>query len=139
MSSLQTIVYRIEQLHELDNTDQIRLLIQEPTQESTQKIEKELHLWLNGIASIFAMLSLNPAAESATDLRRRLNTLMNRLDKCISEIIEQEADTGMLKEQEYKSLYLLLGGCRGVSEAVITFAAAADTIDWDQWHEEVFS
>lgn len=131
VTSLQAIVYRIEQLHEVNIAGQVSL--------STREIEKEIHLWLNGIASIFAMLSLNPTAESAADLRKRLAILLNRLDKRINDIIEQVSDAEVLREQEYKNLYLLLGGCRGVSEAVITFTDVAGTIDWGQWRDEVFS
>jgi hypothetical protein len=44
-----------------------------------------------------------------------------------------------MNQEEGELFFRLLGGYRGVSEAALAYAGAAQPINWSQWREERFS
>ena len=89
-------------------------------------------------AAIFGTWSEHPDLESAAVLRERLKALLARLDQRIGEALEQ-TNTVVADDRRQQNVYRLLARARGVSEATIAYAGVANTIDWAQWREEVFS
>jgi uncharacterized membrane protein YccC len=130
VTSLQTLVYRIEELLEAGDTRQAEPL--------GRAMGEDVRAWRAGIESTFSGWSSSPEAEPATGLQERLATWLTGLEKRIGETFEQ-TDTGALSDQGRENFYRLLGGCRGVSEAAVAYAGAAGTIDWADWRKEVFS
>jgi hypothetical protein len=48
------------------------------------------------------------------------------------------AGEGTLSAQDGENFYRLLNAYRGVSDAVVAYAGAAQGIDWEQWRESRF-
>ena len=138
VTGLQALVYRLDQLQEVGDGRQGDHQGVHQTAAITQEMDKDVRAWLIGIASIFGTWSEDPELESATLLRERLKALLTRLDKRIGEALEQ-TNTAAIGDRRQQGFYRLLAGARGLSEATVAYAGVADTIDWAQWHEEVFS
>ncbi len=129
VTSLQALVFRIEELLEAGGSRQADSL--------TRAMGEESRAWRAGIESTFAEWSSSPETEPAAGLEERLTTWLAGIEKRIAETLQQ-TDTGKLGDQDGESFYRLLGGLRGVSEAAVAYAGVAGTIDWEEWQEEVF-
>jgi len=89
------------------------------------------------IENIFGRWSRNPQAEPVAPLRQRLETGFIRLEKQIEEVVNRAG--GEVSREEGENFYRLLGGYRGISEAVLAYAGVAQDIDWSHLREERFS
>jgi hypothetical protein len=129
VTSLQTLVYRIEELVEAGGTGQAAPL--------ARAMREDFRGWRAGIESTFGQWSSSPEAEPVAGLHERLATWLTGLEKRTGDALQQiGADT--LGERDDESVFRLLGGFRGVSEAAVAYAGVAATIDWEEWQEEVF-
>ena len=80
-----------------------------------------------------AGISIEPSA----DVRKRLAERLARLEASIEAIFDQPCKDD-LSAGEYRSLYRMLGGYRGLSEAAIDSAQLAENVNWAPWHETRF-
>jgi hypothetical protein len=128
--SLQTLVYRIEELVEVSDNPQGEPL--------DRTMGEEFRVWRAGIESTFGEWSASPETDPDAGLQERLTTWLTGLETQINHTIQQNG-TATLDDREGEGLYRLLGGFRGVSSAAVAYAAIAATLDWDEWQEEVFS
>jgi uncharacterized membrane protein YccC len=129
VTTLQGLVYRIENLLEARETGQAESLARE--------MQESVHAWRARIESLFVKWSGNPGIEPAVDLEQRLAAVLSVLEQRIDAIIAQP-DRATLSEEDGENFYRLLGAYRGVSEAAVAYAGNAATIDWVDWNEEKF-
>jgi hypothetical protein len=127
--SLQTLVYRIEELVEAGGTGQAESL--------ARVMGEDFRGWRAGIESTFAEWSLSPATDPTANLKERLATWLSDLEQRLDDALRQ-TDTQTLGDRDGENAFRLLGGFRGVSEAAVAYAGVAATIDWEAWQEEVF-
>lgn len=128
--SIQTLVYRIEQFLETS-------VVYRPEPLSLE-LREDVKTWHSSLENIFEKWSRAPEAEPVTALKQRLETGLNRLEEQIESVVNRE-DGGEVGRQEGEDFFRLIGGYRGVSEAALTYAGAAQVINWSQWREERFS
>jgi uncharacterized membrane protein YccC len=130
VTSLQTLVYRIEELLEVGDAPQAESLI--------RAMGEDLEAWRAGVEATFAGWSTSDETEPAAALRERLTTWRAGVEKRIGEVVQQTG-TETISGRDAESFFRLLGGVRGVSEATVAYAGVAGTIDLAHWREEVFS
>ena len=130
VTSLQSLGYRLEQMLDADGARQADTLVGE--------MREDMQTWGGKLESAFAGLSEAQDVESAPDINERLSTWLSHLEACMGETLER-LDPGSLRDGEAENFYRLLGSVRGVSEATVAYTCVADSIDWAQWREEVFS
>jgi uncharacterized membrane protein YccC len=128
--SLQTLVYRIEELVDVSDNPQGEPL--------DRTMGEEFRAWRAGIESTFGEWSTSPETDPGAGLQERLTTWLAGLEAQINRTIQQNS-TAVLDDREGEGLYRLLGSFRGVSTATVAYAGIAATLDWDEWQEEVFS
>jgi uncharacterized membrane protein YccC len=129
LTSLQGLVYRIEELLDAGGAPQAESLVRE--------MRDDARVWRAGIEKTFRHFSENAESESASDLQARLASLITSLEKRIDETVAQSGEKE-LSDEDGENFYRLLGGYRGVSEAAVAYAGVAGRIDWGQWREEMF-
>lgn len=129
VASIQALVYRIEQILETGLVYREKPL--------SIELREDLKAWHRGIENTFDQWSRTPEAETVTALRQRLEKAFILLEKRVEEVINRDSDE--VSRQEEEDFFRLLGGYRGVSEAALAYAAAAQAINWDHWREERFS
>jgi hypothetical protein len=129
VTSLQTLVYRIEELVETGDTSQAESL--------TRALGEDFQTWQSGIESTFAGWSSSPETDSVTALQTRLAAWLNDLEKRVGDVLQQTSAQA-IGDRDSEGVFRLLGGFRGVSEAAVAYAGVAATIDWEEWQEEVF-
>ncbi|MGA9234581.1 MAG: FUSC family protein [Desulfobacterales bacterium] len=129
VTSIQALVYRLEQFLEAGV-----VLRAEPL---SRELREGIMTWHVGLEAIFGRWARNPEAEPVAALRQRLKSGLIRLEAQIEEVVNQ-AEEDMTRE-EGENFFRMLGGYRGVSEAALAYAGAAQVINWSHWREERFS
>lgn len=131
VTSAQTLVYRLDQFLDLD-ADAVR-------QEEIlgRELRDDIDLWHTSLEATFDRWARNPDAEPVALLRQRLEAGLLRLEQRIKEVLNR-AGSDVSREEEEK-FFRLLGGYRGISEAALAYAGAAQVINWPHWREERFS
>jgi len=127
--NLQALSYRISGLIEARQRPQSEFLVQELTQ--------DMRNWRLAIQSLFQDWSEHTTVESESALEQRLSNKLSELENRISETFEQTG-AGRLKDEDYRNFYRLLGGFRGVSEAMLGYARLMNTMNMNQWRESRF-
>jgi uncharacterized membrane protein YccC len=129
VASIQALVYRIEQILETG------LVYREKP--ISLELREDLKIWHRGIETTFDRWSRAPETEPVAALKLRLEAALRLLEQRIKEVISR--DGGEVSRQEEEDFFRLLGGYRGISEAALAYAGAAQAITWDHWREERFS
>lgn len=129
VTSVQVLVHRIEQLLDAGAVSQAESVVRE--------LCDDIEAWRAGIATTFGKWAKNPEAEPTAKLKERLATGLTELEKRVEETVNRAR--GGVTVEEGENFYRLLGGYRGVSEALLAYAGTASAIDWAQWREERFS
>jgi uncharacterized membrane protein YccC len=129
ITSLQGLAYRMHGLLETSGDPQAPFVLQE--------LRRDIRAWRLKVQGTFQRLSEDPAAAEQETLRAGLADIMGHLERSIKETLER-APEGELSDQDGGNFYRLLGAYRGVSEALVDFAANAGVIDWTRWREERF-
>jgi len=127
--STQTLVYRLEQF--LDTSVVYR------TEPVSLELRENVKSWHVSIENTFGSWSRTPEAEPVDALKQRLETGLVRLERHIASVVNRSG--GEMNRQEGESFFQLIGGYRGVSEAALAYAGAAQVINWGRWREERFS
>ena len=130
VTSLQTMAYRMQHLLEERNTPQAQLLVQE--------LLEEFRAWRLGVQGTFQQLSQDPAVGERDALRTRLDGVREHMEARIKATLNKAAE-GEFSDRDAENFYRLLGAYRGVSEALVEYAANAAGIDWAPWREERFA
>ena len=82
-------------------------------------------------------VSINERISEKKTFQTRLTEVMKHLEARVQQILDT-ADMGQLNVQDGENFYSLLGAFRGVSDALVAYAASAGAIDWTPWREERF-
>ncbi|MDD1750293.1 MAG: FUSC family protein [Methanothrix sp.] len=127
--SIQNLVYRIEQFLETDIVFHAKPL--------SQELRDNLQIWHAGIEKIFGRWAQNPEAEPVTPLRDRLEAGFYSIEKQIEEVVNRAGDE--VSREEGEKFFRLLGGYRGISEAILAYAGIAQAVNWSYLREERFS
>jgi len=130
VTSLQVIDNRAQALHETHNCPQAEILI--------RGLSEDIKTWRKALARAFQNLSKDPVARKADVFRNKLNEIMEHMEQCIEDTLNQ-ADEEQLTAQDSENFYALLGAYRAVSEAVIDYAYSTEDIDWVRWQEARFA
>jgi uncharacterized membrane protein YccC len=129
VTSVQTLVYRLNQFLEVGSTHEADRL--------TRELQGDIGTWHAGIETIFGKWSRNPEAEPVAALQQRLEAGLRRLENRIEDVVNRAGSD--VNQEAGTHFFRLLGGYRGVSEAALAYAGAAQAINWTQWREERFS
>jgi len=129
VSSAQTLVYRLDQFLEARAVPQAESLARE--------LRDDITTWQTGIETTFDRWARSPEAEPIAALEQRLEAALTRLEERMKEVVNESG--GAVNKEDGENFFRLLGGYRGVSEAALAYAGAAQQIDWAQWREERFS
>jgi uncharacterized membrane protein YgaE (UPF0421/DUF939 family) len=104
---------------------------------SPQDLDDDMQAWRSSLETLFARLSVKPDAEDHAALRKALDRLLERINVRIEETFN-DSDSQSLTPENEKNTYQLLGVYRGLSEALVTYARRADSIDWPRLAEDRF-
>ena len=96
-----------------------------------------MQAWEAGLENLFGAWARKPEAEPMAALQRRLETGLVQLEERIEAVVNR-ADL-VVSREEGENFFRVLGGYRGVSEAALAYAGAAQVINWSHWREERFS
>ena len=107
------------------------------SKEVPQGLRDDMQAWRTSIETLFVRLSVKPGAEDHASLRKALDGLLGRIDKRIEETLNS-AETRSLTPEDEKNVYQLFGAYRGLSEALVTYAGSAGSIDWLRLAENRF-
>jgi hypothetical protein len=129
VTSIQVLVYRIDQI--LETT----LIYREKP--LSLELREDLKICHRGIETTFDRWSRTPETEPVAPLKLRLEAALCLLEKRVENVISRGGSE--VTPQEEEDFFRLLGGYRGVSEAALAYAGAAQVINWDHWREERFS
>jgi len=127
--STQTVVYGLEQL--LDTGVVYR------TEPLSLDLRENVKSWHASIENTLGSWSRTPEAEPVDALKQRLETGLTRVEKQIESVVNNSG--WKVDRQEGERFFQLIGGYRGVSEAALAYAGAAQAINWGHWREERFS
>ena len=129
VTSVQALVYRVEQFMETGPVYRAKPL--------SAELREDVKTWHAGIENIFGRWSRKPEAEPVGGLRQRLDTGLIRLEERIEAVVNRAG--AEVSREEGENFFQVLGGYRGVSEAALAYAGAAQAINWSHWREERFS
>ncbi len=129
VTSVQTLVYRLDQFLETDPVYRAKPL--------SSELREDVKTWQAGIENIFGTWARKPEAEPVTALKQRLETGLVRLEEQVEEVVNRAG--GEVSREEVENFFRVLGGYRGISEAALAYAGAAQVIHWSHWREERFS
>lgn len=129
VTSIQCMVHRIDQFLEVSRHQRVEL--------SDTELRENLVNWHGGLRTIFDQWSRRPEAEPVAALTSRLEAAIKRIESRIAGFADRSGP--VMDRHETENFLRLLGGYRGVSEAAIAYAGAAQLIGWAHWREERFS
>ncbi len=130
VTALRAISYRIEELLEVRGSKQSEHL--------ARALGEDVAVWRQGIELTLREWVSRPETEVSPELRQRLANWLADLQEHV------DSATGNLEHttvgaEELESFYRVIGGYRGVSEALSAYAKVAGAIDWGEWREERFT
>lgn len=128
-TSVQALSYRIQELMEARRSAQAPYVIRE--------LLEDIRAWRLRILDVFAAWSRLTSSDASHRLREGLEARLSRLEQRMQETMDK-ADDGDMSDEDNEYLYRLLGAYRGLSEAGVGYAVAADRIDWSHWRESRF-
>jgi uncharacterized membrane protein YccC len=127
--SLQALYHRISALLDARQQPQAAEIAEHLTQDVRQ--------WRQTLQAYFQRWSEEPALKPETGLDQRLKDRLAALEQRISEAFEL-IGRDKLDQEAYRNFYRLLGGFRGVSEAMLRYAQLNGRMNLMQWHESRF-
>ncbi|MEE8326092.1 MAG: FUSC family protein, partial [candidate division NC10 bacterium] len=115
VTNLQALAYRIMELVEAREYPQADFLVRE--------LSDDLRAWRILVESRFQLWTENPAVTIKTggEVRDRLTARLAKFQTRLDETFRLVGE-GELRDEDYENAYRLLGGFRGLSEAMIGYA-----------------
>jgi uncharacterized membrane protein YccC len=128
--SLQALTYRMQELLEARQNPQSEYLVRE--------LLEDMRAWRLRIQKkAFQPLSEDPAVGDRERFSSALSEILAHLETRTEETMNR-AGPDQVSDREGEYFYRLLGAFRGVSEALVDYAASADAINWQRWREARF-
>ncbi len=128
--SMVTLSYSIEEWFLSNHLHQTKLLLPETVKELA-KWEKELE---NVCKDYHDDLDSSLSVQIEDALESHINILEGIVNKNLDKIKQLS-----ISSQEKENFYRLLGSYYGLSHSLISYAAAAEQINWKHWEEEFFA
>jgi hypothetical protein len=129
VTNLRDLALWTKDLTDANECPQAELLVRE--------LRDDVRAWRLGIERLFQDWAINPTVISDRVLRENLEALLAKMETRIDETLRL-AEQSKLSNENYENFYRLLGGYRGLSEAVVGHAQLAEGIDWKRWREARF-
>ena len=129
VARLQAITYHLQDLKVSGARPQTTL--------SVEDLSDDVRSWHLMVQKVFKRLSQNPAAGEKNKFQTGLSGVTEHLEAHLKLALDM-ADKKRFSVRDCDSFYCLLGAYRGVSEALVDYAASAGAIDWAPWREERF-
>jgi uncharacterized membrane protein YccC len=130
VTSLQSIVYRFEELQSAKRSSQIN-------QTTTGQFVAGLRKWAEELEFTFERWSEWPDASGDDRRRQKIKAWLPAFERRTEESLLRSGNE--IPEDARENLYRFLGGLRGLSRATLNYAQVRHHVDWDQWREERFS
>jgi uncharacterized membrane protein YccC len=130
VTALRSIANRIEELLEARSSKQSARL--------ARALSDDVAAWRHGIELTLRQWVGRPEAEVSPEIRKRLANWLADLQEHVDSATDNLEHT-TVGEEELEGFYRVLGGYRGVSEALSAYANAASAIDWGEWRQERFT
>ncbi len=130
VTALRAMAHRIEELLEVRGSKHSAHL--------AHALRDDVAIWRHGIELTLREWVSRPEAEVSPELRQRLANWLADLQEHVDSATGNRERT-IASDEELEGFYRLLGGYRGVSEALSAYAKAAGAIDWGEWREERFT
>ncbi len=127
VNSIEVMVVRMETLFEAKSLSQDNQLIE---------LSATISDWKERLIRTFDSWDDLPEEEIESNATELVFKKMQELEERLKIIVAENENE--INEEEGIQFYRLLGGYRGVTEAILSFARVADKIDWKQWKEERF-
>ena len=128
-TNIQTLASCMQELMDTRANLQAELLVRE--------LLTDMQDWRIKVQESLQSFSQEPALTPVDMLREQLTMSIEHLEGRIEETLNKAGEGG-LSEQEGENFYQLLGAYRGISNAIIEYAATAEGIGWEQWRESRF-
>jgi len=128
-SNLQTLTYSMQELLDARANPQGELLVRE--------LLTDVRVWRLQVQETLQRFHRVSDLTHVDVLREQLTTSIEHLEGRIEETLNK-AGEGEFSERDGENFYHLLGAYRGLSEAIIEYAATAEGIRWNQWRESRF-
>jgi uncharacterized membrane protein YccC len=129
-ATVQSLSRRMIELQEQRSRPQAAFIIGE--------MRDEVDAWRRGVINGLRRLANDPASEADSDLRARLDELVDHLESRIMDTVNKAHGTEIGEDEEV-SFYRLLGAYRSFSEALVEYSQRSADIDWARWREERFA
>ena len=130
VNSIETLSLHIQDLQRIHKNTHLFNL--------THEIQSDLKEWCQRIDIRLQKLSIAPDTVESEIFRKNLDKVLEQLEQRIESVLNN-LDSSKFNEQDSERFYLLLGGFRSVSEALVNYANNIERINWDQYHEERFA
>ncbi len=128
-TNLQALSYRMQELMDARANPQAEFLVHE--------LLTDVRAWRIKVQETLYGFSQDPALIHVDVLREQLTRSIEHLEGRIEETLNK-AGEGEFSERDGENFYQLLGAYRGLSKAIIEYAATAEGIRWEQWRESRF-
>jgi hypothetical protein len=128
-TNIQALSYRIQELMDARGSAQAQFVVRE--------LLEDVRAWRLRILEVFETWSRQTTSEPAHRLRGGLEARLARLEQRLQETMNK-ASEGELGDEDKEHLYRLLGAYRGLSEAALGYAVAAEETQWGHWRESRF-
>ena len=128
-TNIQTLAFCLQELMDAHANPQAEFLVRE--------LLTDMRVWRTKVQETLQHFSQEPALINVDVLREQLTKSIEHLEGRIEETLNK-AGEGELSERDGENFYQLLGAYRGLSKAIIDYAATAEGIGWDQWRESRF-
>ncbi len=129
LTGLQTLSYRLKELLAERGGIQAPFLLQE--------LQSDINAWREGVEETLQRLAGEHDAGDKETLHERFAALVDHLEQHIATTLDRAAEK-QTNVGDPEKFYRLLGGYRGVSEALVECAGSVHAINWTRWQEERF-
>ena len=99
---------------------------------------EELAKWHTGIERVFKDYNNNLDSSLSTQMENALIQHTTTLESIVNKH-ETKIKQLDISEQEKEDFYRLIGSYLGLNRSLISYAKAAEQINWKHWEEEVFA
>ena len=133
---------RLWELVDVDTDPQVERLMQKlQTEAPVRELRADIRGWRLKIQETLRKLARSESHPQgfpkADRLAKGQAQILRQLEARLRETLNNDL-RAKLTDRDGESFYRLLGAYRGVSEALVDYAASAERIDWARWRENRF-
>lgn len=129
MLNLESLAFRVEQVLET-HVDKIGKNLR-------IEISDVIGKWKSEFEEIFEQWAKKPEYNVNQDLKTDLDNLHEEMETWLDKLAS-DGSLGEAGEEESIQFYQLVGGFRGVSQAIASYGTSTNSYSWEEWKEEKF-